>query len=392
MSKAFRVIAQDIFTKQFLHWDLPIDDVAIKYTLSGPQIIAGRIATEVRSLFDLEPRMEPNRTRIHVEEDGQILASGLLLPWTDDNRGKTRSISAEGNSSYPNWIYYQGEPYQGVRVDPADMIRMLWDYVQSFPDSNINVNVSPTATPVRIGTEPENVEFETGEGEDVAFVAGPYALNFWTVTNCGSEIDKLCKETPIEFVERSKWNADRTDVEHYIDLGYPRIGRKRDDLGFREGENLYELIPEYSENKDNYASDVIVVGAGDGPDAIRETTSGRFQPPRLKKMVVIQNEDITNRERALAISRFEYRRRALSRYEISSITIDCTHPNAVFGAFQEGDDILVEGDVQYIGKIADFHRITDYTYYPRTKTANLTLKPSESFDYGSLLANPLGEA
>lgn len=386
----YRLIAQDIFTKQFIHWDLPADDIQITYTVSAPTIIAAKINTEMRSLFDLDPPIEPDRTRIHYEEDGQIKASGILMPWTDDNTGKTRTIEAEGNSAYPHWIYYEGTSFQGVQVDPADMVRKLWDHIQSYEDGNLDVQVSDTTTPVRVGTEPENVEFETGEGEDVSFVAGPYALNFWTVTNCGAEIDKLCKETPMEYYEHSHWNSTKTDVLHYIDISYPRRGRRRDDLAFREGENFYNLIPQYSENKDNYASEVIVVGAGDGEDAIRQTTSARFVPQRLRKVFVLQNQDILSNNRALAISQFEFRRRRLSRYEINSITIDTTHPNAVFGAFEEGDDILVEGTVQYIGHVADLHRITSYVYSPRTQTAILNLKPSESFDYGALKVDPLG--
>lgn len=380
-----RLIAQDIFSKKFIHMDLPVDDLQIKKTISGPQVLSAKFSTELKSVRDLSPALEPYRTRIHYEEDGQILASGLLMPFGDDNEGKTRSIEAEGNSSYPHNRYYEGEQFQGVQVDPADMFRKLWDYVQSDAAGNISVNVSSTTTPVRIGTEPRNVEFETGEGEQVSFIAGPYALNFWTVTNCGDEIDKLCKETPMEYVERSQWNTTKTDVLHFIDIGYPRVGRRRPDLGFREGENFFKLIPSYSENKDIYASHVIVVGAGDGPDAVREMTSGVSVPPRLRRDVVIQNEDITNRERALAISRFEFRRRYLSKYEIQSITIDTTHPNAHFGTFQEGDDILVEGTVQYIGKISDLHRIVSYTYAPIQKVAVLELKPSESFDYGAAL-------
>lgn len=386
----FRLIAQNIFTKQFIHWDLPVDDATIRRTISGPTIITAAINTENQSLQSLDPPLEPNATWIHVEEDGVILASGILLPFGDDNSAKTRTIEAEGPSTYPHWITYQGEPFYGVQVDPADMVRKIWEHVQSYEDGDLGVQVSNTKTPVLIGTEPENVDFETGEGEDVAFIAGPYMLNFWAVKNCGTEIANLCKETPIEYREHSQWNPTKTDVIHRIELGYPRIGGQRIELGFREGENFYNLIPEYPENKDTYASEVIVVGAGDGPDAIREITYGRTFPPRLRKTHVLQNEDITSHERAKAMSQFEFRRRRLTHYEIKSITIDTTHPNARYGTYHEGDDILVEGYIQYIGKIADLHRIVSHTYNPRHKTATLELKPSESFAYGALKVDPLG--
>lgn len=393
-NKNFRIIAQDHFTREFIHWDLPLDGVQITYTFNGYNTLVGVITSEMASVMDLDPPLIPNRTWLHVEQDGIIRGSFILTPFIDSPGNQTRQIEAEGFTAYPNWIIYQGhgDPasgYVGIQVDPADMVRKIWNEVQSYTDGNLGVRVSATKTPVKIGEPPEQVSFTTSEGNQVSFQAGPYTLNWWAVTNCGDEITKLCQEAPLDYIEFSKWNDNKTDVEHTCILGYPRIGSKRTDLGFREGENLETLIPSYQGSNDNYASDVIVVGAGTGPSAVRATASGRIG--LLRKTNVIQNQDISNHARAQSIANFEFKRISHSRFLIENISIDCTHENALWGSFNAGDDILVEGTVDYVGFIQDWYRIMNYAYDPYYKVATLVLEPSDSFTYGAENVDPYDE-
>lgn len=385
----FRVIAQDHFTRRFIHWDLPVDQVAITYGVTGPNLIAAVLTSEMDNVLDLDPPLVPNRTWLHAEQDGVIKASFLMTEFIDDPQTQTRQIEGEGFSAYPGWVTYEGESVAAVQVDPADMIRLLWDHVQSYPDGNLGVQVSATRTPVKIGFPVENVQFVTSEGNDVQFQDGPYTLNWWSVTNCGDEITKLCQQAPVDFVEYSRWNASKSDVEHFIVLGYPRVGTKRTDLGFREGENLVSLIPSYQGSNDNYASDVIVIGAGTGPSAVRAISSGRIG--LLRKTSVLQNQEIANHSRAQAIADFEYRRLAASRFLIENITVDTTHPNAPWGSFTCGDDILVEANAGYAGPIQAWYRITSYSYDPYGQVATLHLAPSDSFTYGAENVDPYDE-
>lgn len=378
----FRILAQDIFTKRFIHMDVPIlGDPTLTYTLSGPNMFQAVLNYEAPSLQNLEFPLEPYKTWLHVEEDDVIRQSTLLQPFVDDNKSRQRIMEGEGFTWYPKELVYQGEPYEGVQVDPASMIRKIWQHIKEYW-TDLGIDVSSISTPVRIGVAKKNVEFETEEGENVSFQAGPYDLNWWEVTNLGSEIEKLLKETPMEYIETSYWNSDRTDVKHLVDLNYPRVGTRREDIYFQEGMNLTELIPKRNENKDVWKSDIIVIGAGEGAKAIRGYASENTG--RLRRAEVLENQDITDLKRAQAIADFEKQRRRRSRYTLDAITINANHSNAPWGSFQQGDDILVEGTVIYDGRIADWNRITSYTYKPKAKRALLSLSPSESFTYGAI--------
>lgn len=380
--KPYRVLAQDIQTKEFIHNDLPLSDPEIGYKLSAPNSFKATLNTEIKSLEDLSPGLIPGNTWLHVEESNTIRQSTILQPFVDSTGDQKRQIEGVGFTDYANQRYYQGPEWKQIQIDPADIIRYLWNYIQGETGMSIGVSVSPdVVTPVRLGTPQQDVEFQTGEGEDVSFEAGPYDLNYWEVTNVGTEFNKLCKQTPIDYVERSEWNGNRTDVCHYIDLGYPRIGTKRTNLYFREGENLAKVIPEYTDTPENFPSSVIIIGAGEGPTAIRGIASQNTG--RIPYEIVIENEDITSQSRANDLAKFELKRRTMSRYSIKSIDVDTTHINAPWGTFIQGDDILVEGKVRYVGRIADYNRITEYTYSPRTRIANLSLSPSSSFSYGA---------
>jgi hypothetical protein len=389
LNRSFRVIAQDHFTREFIHWELPLDNIKVTYSLTGPNILVGQISSEMESIMTLDPPLTPNRTWLHLEEDGVIRGSFLLTPFVDAPANQVRQIEAEGFSMYPHWVYYEDNPFTGIQVDPADMVRRLWNHVQSYTDGNLGVQVASTKTPIKLGEPPEQVAFTTTENVSVSFQAGPYTLNYWSVTNCGDEIDKLCKETPMDYLEFSYWNAEKNDVVHKLLLGYPRLGTKRTDLVFREGENLAQLIPSYQGSNDNYASDVVVIGAGNGPSAVRAISSKRIG--LLRKVNVIQNQDITNHTRAQSIADFELKRISHSRFLIENITVDLSHPNAPWGSFAPGDDILVDCTVLYVGHVQAWYRIISYIYDPYQKTAVISLAPSDSFTYGAENVDPYDE-
>ena len=71
----------------------------------------------------------------------------------------------------------------------------------------------------------------------------PYELLWWESPDCGSEIDSLATQVPFDYRERHQWNADRTEVEHFLDMAHPMLGRRRPDLRFAVGENVY-VVPQ----------------------------------------------------------------------------------------------------------------------------------------------------
>lgn len=376
ISQPTRVIAQSILSKRFLHWDLEVDNLSLQKTLSGPQLITGEFPVEIRDYRDLG--LEPWATWIHVEEDGEIRGSGILQPASVDT-GERLSLEAVGVSAYPAGMPFLAE-LTAIQVDPADIVRTIWEHLQSYPDGNLGVIVRGS-TPVRIG---EALVEAPAEGEDTRTdeekARKPYYLNWWEAPDCGQEIDTIAKETPFDYVEYEQWNADKTDVIHYIDIGYPRIGTRRFDLRFAEEENLVAAIGP-GEVDDYYASQVVLMGSGEGRDTIRGYAAKPIGS-RVRRVAILDDKTVNNSSRANALSADELLRRQALR-DITEVEIDARHLNARLGSFQVGDDIPVIANVPWIGDVRQWERVLSYTYSPNAETIRVSLRRSESFVYGS---------
>lgn len=370
-----RVLAQSILTGQWLSWELPLADVEITHTLSGPDGITGTFDPDRGDEHDLD--LEPWATWIHVEDSGQIRASGILQPIARDVA--ELAIEAVGVSAYPAGIPFT-DHYEAIQVDPWTVFGVIWDHLQAQPEGDLGVIVDPGATPVRLGTEKQDVSFETSGGEPVDFTAGPYSLAWWDRVDCGRELSELASEAPFDWLERSHWNADKTGVEHHLVLGYPRHGRRRDDLGFREGENLIAAVA-LAEPADRYASQVLVTGAGEGRDMIRGY-AGRRLGLRVRRAVVIEDKEITSTSRANARAAEELARRQASLLEVAEVEVDARHDNAPLGSFQCGDDIAVQARFTGMEERTVWSRIESYTYNPASERCRLRLAASDSYRYG----------
>lgn len=361
-----RVIAQSILTKEFLHWDLAVHNLTIEPTLSGATEITGKFPVEIKDYRDLG--LEPWGTWIHIEEDGQIRASGILQP-TSISQEEQLSFYALGVSAYAHGIPYLDE-YSEIGVDPAQIVKDLWAHMQQYPDADLGVEITGQTT-VRFGTEedPENKS-----------TSGPYELMWWNGTDIGKEINTLAKETPFDFIERSEWNADKTEVLHFIDIGFPRVGTRRYELVFRQDENLLAAIgPE--EPDDLFASQVLVLGSGEGRDTIRGY-AGRVFGGRVRRVAVLDDKTVQNVNRAHSLAHLDLERRQ-ALYDVEEITVNARHINAPFGSFLVGDDILVEAEVPWIGRVRQWERIISFVYSPDTEEVRIRLRRSESFIYGS---------
>lgn len=362
-----RVIAQNILTGEFLHWDLPVKDLEITWTLSGPTVISGMFEPEIRELDGLP--LTAHGTWLHVEDSGLIRASGILQPTRADDQ--KLSVEALGPSSYAAAIPYRGV-FSQIGVDPAAVVKHLWQHIQSYPRGDLGVQVHGV-TPVKLGTEPsEQVDFVTGGGEQVSFDrGGPYKLEWFTNRLIGAEIDELAGETPFDYTERAQWNADKTDVEHHIEIAYPRTGRRRTDLRFADGENILESAP-IEEPDGVYADEVIVQGSGEGQSAI----TGRAAlptPSRLRMPVVVVDKSVTSKQRADARAAEELAARLAAMIEVSEIAVQAKHANAPLGSFSVGDEIQTHLVLPHVGAVSPWSRITGIRYLAETEAAVLAL-------------------
>lgn len=370
---SWRYIAQRATTGEFLELELPLRRDELRWDLSGPGALRGTVSPDTGVLRAPDGRLllEEWGTLIYAEADGQIRWGGIVV--ASAFNGAEWGIECAGFATYPHGIPFAGE-YSKIGVDPALIVADLWQHVQSYADGNLGVTVGGAKTPVRLGTEPREVSFTTADGEDVSFQAGPYELNWWEAPDCGSEIDSLAQETPFDYTEDHSWDGDT--IKHEIVLGYPRLGRRRTDLSFIQGDNVTSVVTPES-NGEDFANSVLGLGAGEGAGSVHRTTAVR--DGRLRRTHVFTAKDVSSTARMDALIRDQLQRRQ-NTLEIKSVTVT-DHPNARIGSWSVGDDVLIQASIPWLGDVDLWCRITAWTLASET-TATLTLARSDSFIYG----------
>jgi hypothetical protein len=432
-----RVLVQDILTREWADLDLEIEDLEYTRTLSGPTIIKGVFKPETDAVKDLG--IDAWKHWVHVEVDGQIRASGVGLPINFGDQ----SLDAEviGFTAMAENYAYDGE-YSVIQEDPLNIVRMIWNYIQSQPESNFGITVDTDTSPVRVG-QPEIVtnppertlaadairdRFNSGEliyedwtwpgcpqivndhndylldqyygagapspPEDwlTEYIANngpltqqitqaqPYELMWWNVPQLSTVLNSLATETPFDYVERTRWNDTRTDVLQHLELGYPRIGVRKTELEFVQGQNILDVVP-VREGATTFASAVLVIGAGEGRDSIRGFAAQRY-PGRVYRNVTIVDKTILSQEAANARAHVELHERQCSLAEVHEITIDTAAEGAPLGTFDVGDEILPQVYIPWLGgDFAEWHRIITYTYKPANDLAVLTLARANTFGH-----------
>lgn len=173
---------------------------------------------------------------------------------------------------------------------------------------------------------------------------GPFELNPWTVDDLGAVIDDLARSTPFEYVERHRWNQLKTEVEHELVFGYPRLGVRRENLIFRTGDGGNIVGDPTITAGEDHANHVRFIGAGEGRNMILE--EARVDDGRPRKMVTVEDKSVRSKRRAQDLARGELVRRQ-SGIKAGSITIRNTRYTPL-GSFTVGDEIRLQGEVDWM--------------------------------------------
>jgi len=359
---AWRFIAQRALTGEFLDLELPLALSSLKWDLSGPGSLVGTVAPDTGALRAPDGRLllEEWGTLVYAEADGEIRWGGIVI--SSGFQGPEWTIEAAGFTTYPHGLPFL-DTLSEVGADPADVVRKLWQHVQAHPDGNLGVQVVGS-TGARLGTPKV-------DGDNTS---GPYELLWWDAPDVGQEIDSLAQEASFDYVEEHAWDGD--EISHTVRIGYPRLGRFRDDLAFVQGDNVSNVVAPTIDG-DDFANEVVGLGAGEGRAALRRSTAVR--DGRLRRARVYSGKDVTSAARLDALIRDELQRRR------DTLTIDSVevtdHPNAPIGSWAVGDDVLIQAELPWLGDVELRCRITAWELLSDSR-ARLTLARSSSFTYG----------
>lgn len=445
---------------EFLDFNVPMQGVSLDEILSGHNSLTGTITPEYARLkgSDGRPLFEEWGTAIWAEApDGEIRGGGVLTHsgfegpnWQLECTDLT-GVTIDLPYTEANWW---------VNVDPMDVFRYVWRYIQSQPNGNLGITIDPTTSPMRIGTDlVQRVEFDTevdssgelpedqepvplpaapnryannaawvdaavkhmkangwtgsvvrdalerwlkkdelteagkwtpltdkeakikkraiekvgpppnppngfhrtttttvaGDGaadatpppadpaaQTPTYQADPFVLAWYQDFDLSNTIDDLATATPFDWHLVHFWQDD--EIRHHIRLGYPRIGRRRDELRFVVGENIHTL-PSVERDGSEYANEVLVLGAGEGSSMIMGRAFRR-EDGRIRKVATISDPSIRTNEDAIARAQQELAKR-FNLENVTSIMLT-NHPHAPMGSVDLGDEILVEGDLGWI--------------------------------------------
>lgn len=343
----WRFHAQALPSKTWLDRDLALHGAEVTEGVNGPASIRGQLPIGNST----GKQLREWGSLIVAEQDGSAPVACIVDRLNAEDGWLT--VEAGGFSMYPNGLPWAGPDYAGVKVDPLEMVRKIWVEVQDHPDGNLGVVVDSLASPVRIGTAAA-----AGDTD------GPFRLAWWSTDDLGKVLADLAADTPFQYRERSAWAGD--NITHRLQLGYPSVGARREQLRFEVGVNV-TAPPPMADGE--YASEVLVMGAGEGRKKVTSGTLRTAAAGRLRRVRTIADSSITTRTAAQAAAR-PFLARLGGVDSIESLEV-VDHPAAPFGSFGPGDEIYVQGNAGW-AQLADWVRITEQTV--TCSTGRMSLK------------------
>lgn len=367
----FRFIVEDT-AGNIISRDLIARKSTVMRVLSGAATIQLEVHPDEPSAKDIY--FKPWKYWIHVEKminnERKIWASGVVQPSQIDRKTGMIKLEAKGFAEYPKGLPWL-ENWNPLACDAFEPVHKIWAHIQSYPQGNLGVTVTPAESGIIMLP-------------GYAFDGNIFNMNFWAEfiratdkQDCGDHINKLSRDIPFDYVEKSAWNVGRTGVTKEIVLGYPKGGVDQDNLVFAQHENVIEFSP-HLETEIDWASDAIVDGWWPGKQY--SSTFANADTTRYRRTIYQDDAQINSNERAHVWARRKLSRRQTPAYW-ESIIVDMNHPNAPFGTYDVGDRIMVRGDMPLVGDVVQEHKIIAIAVEELSGTCMLTLKAEGAFNY-----------
>ncbi len=369
-----KLIVEEAVTGRILTRDLvTITPPEVVRTLSGPSSIKFSVLPDELEMKGF--RFQANGQIVHVEIEKQngdrwVIASGIVGPAEINGDTGEVGVTAVGFSNYLDQIPWL-DNWNPIVVDPFEVIHRIWNHVQSYPKGNLGVTVTPASSNTLLLPG----FYYDGSSFNLDFFA--YFVRAEDYRDCLQEVQSLCRDVPIDFWEDSAWNPGRTAISKQIRLAYPRGGLIQNNLMFRERENVLSMSPAGELDMD-YASDVIVRGWF--PGKMYSSELANAEPTRFRKVIKEEDALLNSRERAAVWAKRKLARRQVPLHW-ANIAVDMWHPNAPFGSYDVGDDILITGEMVGVGRISEWHRILTMQVDDSKGVVTMSTKHVAAFNY-----------
>ncbi len=369
-----KIIVEQAVTNTILCRDLvTAQPPEVVRTLSGPSTIKFQVLPDEPSMNGIV--FKPYGHMVHAEikkqnGDRWIIASAIVTSVEMDGETGAVAITGTGFSNYPDkmpWL----QNWNPIAVDPFQVIHQIWNHLQSQPLGNLGVTVQPASS----GTLLLPGFYFDGSSFVLDFFA--YFIRADDYRDCLEEIISLCRDVPIDYYENSSWNANRTAINKVLQLAYPRGGVQQQAIMFRQRENVLSMVPA-GEMEIEYISEVIVRGWF--PGKMHKTQLSNADPTRYRRVIKDEDAMINSRERSAAWAGRKLARRQVPHHW-GSITVDMFHPNAPFGSYDVGDDIMISGMMPMEGRKAEWHRILTMQPDDVKGIVTMTTKHVSAFNY-----------
>jgi len=352
--------------------DVVGQEVKINRALSGPSEISMKLHPKEPSIQQLSGagpiQLKPWGHWIHALKYNQFgeevfIASCIMEPSEIEPETGILNLRAKGFTNYAKGIPWL-QNWNPIAVDPFEIMDRIWKHIQSYHNAALGVSVYPASS----GT----LMLPGWSFNNEQFIQDFFAIFIRASdkTDCGEYIEKLARDIPFDYVEESGWNENRTAIKKGIRLGYPSGGTKQHGLAFRRGENVTVAAPKL-ESEVEWMSDIIIDGFF--PGKTYSATISNYDPDRFRRVMNEMDLRIDSNERAAAWAKRKLTRRQFP-YQYESLFIDPYHPNAPFGTFDVGDEILIEGNMPWVGEgIKQWHRIMGMSWDETKKDGRLGL-------------------
>lgn len=347
-------------TEVLVEPELPLSGSKVEIGLCATSSITGQVAPETRWLrsSDGAPILLPMGSALYAEYNGtyiinRIVAGGIVTKAT--SKDHQLAVQADGWTSYLKRLAWTAAPVRLYEKDPAEVIRTLWNHVQTQPRGNIGLDVDVITTDRTVGTYARTGSVIGGgviETQDEPFVLAKYATS-----DLSTAFDQLVETGGIDYAESHMWGPEFASIYHRLRMGYPRLG-KRLEMSLEIGVDVV-LVPDVDLDADDHATEVLVYGAGEGP-TMAMGHAINTQEDRLRTVRSVVRKDITNWITANSAATQMARLLTGHPDDITQLVVD----EQLGLIIDLGDEFRVFGDTGWGGHVDQWVRLLGVSFTP----------------------------